>query len=237
MSIKAHIEQHGLSVVIIEATDYLPSFAYSIGLWQEYHHPEVICFGLPTNSLNDLINYVGQLVKEGHRFKTGVPTDEVLETGSVVFVEVDERNINDYFGYAMEFYQYQRFPALQMVWHDRTDKFPWEEGVDESFKIAQPLLDRNADFKFHESPNLGIFTTRQWLEEGKPVLRVLHDLDGDWQFLTGDQYPDDIRLVALSQVVKKDPTLNDVFNLDYGESAGREFVGGAWTRMKEESEE
>ncbi|MDR0265416.1 MAG: hypothetical protein LBJ04_19525 [Sphingobacterium sp.] len=28
------------------------------------------------------------------------------------------------------------------------------------------------------------FTTRQWIEESKPILRVVHDNDGDWQFLT-----------------------------------------------------
>lgn len=28
----------------------------------------------------------------------------------------------------------------------------------------------------------------------------------------------------------KDRTLNDVFNLDYGEQAEREFIGGQWIR-------
>lgn len=237
MSVQEHIEQRGLSVTIVEATSYLPSFAYSIGLWQEHHHPEIICFGLPTNSLHDLVNYAGQLVREGCRFETKRPCDEILETGSVIFVEVDERNFKDYFGYAMEFYEYQKFPALQMVWPDRAGKFPWDQGVSEEFINLQPLLDRNADFKFRESKNLGVFTTKQWLEENKPILQVFHDVDGDWQFLTGDQYPDDIRIVALSRIVNQDPTLNEVFNLDFGESAEREFIGGAWVRAKEVSEE
>lgn len=229
---KLDIQQHGLSVVIIEATDYLPSFAYSIGLWQQCRHPEIICFGLANDALHDLVNSVGQLVREGADFKAGELSDEVLEVGSVMFVEVDERNVGDYFGYAMEFYNYEKFPALQMVWPDRVGKFPWEDGFEERLTDVQPLLDRNADFKFREAANLGVFTTRQWLEDSRPILRVIHENDGDWQFLTGDQYPDDIRLVALSKIVKKDPSLNEVFNLGYGEVAERKSIGERWVREK-----
>lgn len=64
----------------------------------------------------------------------------------------------------------------------------------------------------------------------KPILRVVHEMDGDWQFLTGDQMPEDIKIVALEELVLKDKTLNDVFNLGYGEAAEREYIGDKWTR-------
>jgi hypothetical protein len=35
----------------------------------------------------------------------------------------------------------------------------------------------------------------------------------------------------------KDQTINDVFNLDFGEQARREYVGGKWTRGKMEDKE
>ncbi len=92
------------------------------------------------------------------------------------------------------------------------------------------MLDRNANFKFREAKNVAVFTTRQWLEEKKPILRVVHDADGDWQFLTGDQIPEDIKIVALEQMTLRDPTLNDVFNLDYREEANRNFVIDKWIR-------
>ncbi len=75
----------------------------------------------------------------------------------------------------------------------------WDIGFEDEFVYRQPLLDRNASFKFREAKNLGVFTTRQWLDEKKPVLRVVHDEDGDWQFLTGDQLQEDARIVALEQ--------------------------------------
>ena len=55
----ADIEKYGLSVIIIEATAYLPSFGYSIGLWQKLKHPEIICFGLTNKTLGAIINDVG----------------------------------------------------------------------------------------------------------------------------------------------------------------------------------
>ncbi|MCQ4035080.1 DUF4262 domain-containing protein [Kaistella montana] len=228
--IQSDIEKFGLSVIIIEATDYLPSFAYSIGLWQKFNHPEIICFGLRTQTLHTIINDVADLIKNGQVIQAGKTYDNIFENSKSEFLNVDKRNLGDYFGTAIDFYNSKNFQALQLVWTDRNDKFPWETDFEEDFIYKQPLLDRNADFKSREAKNLGIFTTRQWLELDKPILRVVHDTDGDWQFLTGDQMPEDVKLVALEQMVIKDRTLNEVFDLDYGEEAEREFVGGEWTR-------
>jgi hypothetical protein len=215
----------------------LPSFAYSIGLWQKFKHPEIICFGLRTQTLHTIINDVADLVKNGQVIQAGKTYGNIFENSKSEFLNVDKRNLGDYFGTAIDYYNSKDFQALQLVWTDRNDKFPWETDFEEDFIYKQPLLDRNVDFKFREAKNLGIFTTRQWLELNKPILRVVHDTDGDWQFLTGDQMPEDVKLVALEQIVIKDRTLNEVFDLDYGEEAEREFVGGEWKRSIVEYED
>ena len=233
----SNIEKFGLTVIIIEATDYLPSFAYSIGLWQKFKHPEIISFGFTTETLHGIINNAADIVKDGAPIETGKDYTNIFETGKATFIKIDPLNISDYFGYAIDFYNTKDFPALQLVWTDRNNKFPWESGFEEEFRYKQPLLDRNAEFKYREPKNLATFTTRQWLQLQKPILRVVHDNNGDWQFLTGDQMPEDIKIVALEQLILRDKTLNDVFNLDYGESADRDFVGGKWTRGKVEYDE
>ena len=225
-----NIKQYGLTVMIIEATNYLPAFAYSIGLWKTYGHPEIICFGLTTKTLHTLINNVAEFVKKGQVITTNRSYDEFVNNAYTMFVSVDRNYLNHYFGTAINYYGSDQFPALQFVWTDRNNKFPWEDNFEEEFKYRQPLLDRNVNFKFREARNLGIFTTRQWLELSKPILRVIHDEDGDWQFLTGDQLPEDIKLVALEQMTVRDQTLNEVFDLDYGETADREFIGDEWRR-------
>lgn len=234
---KTNIEKFGLQVITVNNTDYSPSFAYSVGLFETYNQPEIICFGLPQKLGHEIINDVAELIKQGQTIKTKTNYDNIFKNSRAEFLPVDERNIDDYFGAALNYYDKIKFPAVQLVWTDRNNKFPWEDNFEEAFLYDQPLLDRNADFKFRESKNLGIFTTRQWLELDKPILRVVHDKDGDWQFLTGDQMPEDIRLVGLEQIVLRDKTLNEVFDLDYGYSMDRDFIGGEWTKTKLENQE
>ena len=230
------IEKYGLSVIVIEATDYLPSFAYSVGLWGKYKHPEIISFGLTVKTLHAIINNTADLVKAGQTIEPGKNYADIFTNLKTEFINVDKRNQKDYFGYAIDFYNTVEFSALQLVWTDRKNKFPWESDFEEEFIYKQPLLDRNASFKFREAKNLATFTTRQWIELKSPIIHVVHDDNGDWQFLTGNQSPEDVKIVALEQLILRDETLNEVFDLDYGEEATREFIGRQWTRKKVEYE-
>ena len=226
------IENVGWTVILIEATDYLPSFAYTIGLWKNYRHPELISFGLTIKTLHQIINNAGEIVKSGQEIIAGKTYDNFFNNSKTEFVKVDPRNIVNYLGFGIDYYKTIDIPAMQLVWTDRNDKFPWETDFEEEFIYKQPLLDRNADFKFREAKNLAIFTTSHFLEQNKPILTVIHDHDGDWQFLTGDSIEGNTKLVALEQMTIRDKTLNEIFDLDYGEEAEREFVGGSWTRNK-----
>lgn len=234
---KTNIDKFGLQVITVAATNYLPSFTYSIGLMQRYHHPEIICFGLPTDLAREITNVVADLIKDGEVFTPGEIYCNIFYESKAMFIAVDKRNIDDYFGTGINYYQDKQFDALQLIWTDSNDRFPWEENFEEKYVYIQPLLDRNAEFKFYEPKNLTTFTTRQWLEEKEPILHVVHDHDGDWQFLTGDQMPEDIKIVALEELTKKDITLNEIFDLKYGEEAERDTIGGKWIRNRIEDDE
>ncbi len=236
-SIKEIVEKHGWYVALFHATDYLPSFGYTIGLWKTFGHPEIISFGFKTETLGAILNIAGDKIKSGEIIQSSNDYDVFFEKGRAQFINVHHENLKDYFGYGLWHNDHKPFPALQLVWTDRLGHFPWDTEFEEEFAYKQPLLDRNVGFKFREAKNLAAFTTRQWLELGKPILRVVHEHDGDWQFLTGDQIPEDIKIVALEELVRQDNTLNGVFNLDYGEAADRESIGGQWIRSKVESQE
>jgi hypothetical protein len=192
---------------------------------------------LPEKLVHEIINDVAELIKNREVIRTYINYDNIFNGSRAEFLPVDERNISDYFGAALNYYDKTKFPAVQLVWTDRNGKFPWEANFEEEFLHDQPLRDLNADFKFREAKNLAVFTTKQWLEFDKPIVRVVHDTDGDWQFLTGDKMPEDIRLVALEGMVARDKTLNEVFDLDYGHSLARDFIGGEWIKTKVEDEE
>lgn len=229
---KLNIEKFGLQVIMVASTNYSPSFAYSIGLTRTYNHPEVICFGLPNDLGHEIINDVAELIRNGAEIESGKIYTEIFNNSKAMFLNIDEKNIDDYFGAGQNYYKNENFNALQLVWTDRNNKFPWEENFEEEFLYIQPLLDRNTDFKFNEPKNLTTFTTQQGLEERKPILRVVHDSDGDWQFLTRDFFSDDIKTVSLEEILISDRTLNEVFDLEYGEEAERKSIGGKWTRNR-----
>lgn len=227
---RANVEKFGLEVIHVMASNYLPSFSYSIGLAQTYQHPEIICIGLSKELTHKVINDIADLIKHNEKIESNMVYTDIFADSKAMFLKVDPRNIGDYFGTGLNYYQGKEFDALQLIWTDRKDRFPWEVDFEEDFLYRQPLLDRNAEFKFYESKHMAAFTTRQWLEERKPILNVVHDHEGDWQFLTGDQIQDDIRIVSLEELVKHDQSLNEVFDLDYGEEAERKVLGEKWIR-------
>jgi hypothetical protein len=232
LQITRTVNEFGWYVAKFEATEYLPSFAYTIGLWKNYQHPELIAFGLAPDTLHSILNIGGNIAKEGKKLIVNQTSDELFENSKAFILEVNQKNLKDYFGYGIWF-NGGEFPACQIVWTDRNHKFPWEENFQQEFIHRQPLLDRNSEFKFREDKNLGIITNRHFLEEGNPILYVEHDKEGDWIFLTGDEWlSSDARLVCLEDMVEKDTSLNELFNLNYGESAQRKSLGEKWVRKQ-----
>lgn len=88
------------------------------------------------------------------------------------------------------------------------------------------------DWPFEDAPNTGVFTTRQVLRDGRPILQVSHDADADWQFLDRSG-PDesDARTVGLAEIVEMDASIRELFDLPLGWQAVRLSVRDAWTRF------
>jgi hypothetical protein len=94
----------------------------------------------------------------------------------------------------------------------------------------------DGDWPFEEPPNLGVFSNRQLLREGYPLRLVMHDADGDWQFLCGTTSdPSDGMLVCLDHVVARFPEVQELADLPPGWRALREDLG--WSREPRPREE
>ena len=229
--IRGDVEKYGWSVGLFEKGTATPSFAYTIGLWKTYNHPEIIAFGLPVDLLYTILNDTANLIKEGKQLSLGVDNNEILTNLPVQFRQVDASNIPDYFGFAQWFNDYESFPAIQLFWPDKAGKFPWEPTYDEKYRFDQPLLDHKLDFKFFELRNTPTFIAECILKEGKPILWVWHDSDdATWSF--ANRSSDHMMLVGLDEVVAHDPTVNELFNLEMDQVATRKFVGDKWKRKQ-----
>ncbi|QES87348.1 DUF4262 domain-containing protein [Rhizosphaericola mali] len=232
-----NIEKFGCHLTLIEADNYMPAFVYSIGLFKKFGHPEIICFGLNIDVMASIINHACDLIKNGETLKIGKSYRGFLESFPIQFILVDKAYYQNYVGYAGLFYNETfDFPLLQLIWTDKQNNFPWEEDFNPNWKFKQPLLDRNTDFKFYEDRNLAVFTTKQTLN-GAPILYVYHSEDGNWQFHTSlEPNIDDSMVVALEEITKLDPTINEIYYLEFGWRAWRDNEKSEW-QIEEHSDE
>ena len=231
--IRQDVAKHGFHTAFVEGDGYLPRFSYTIGLFHSYGHPEIICFGLKASVLNTVLIQAGQLVAQGESLRTNHVYTNFLEAFRVQFLMVDEAYYADYFGEAGHFYQGWHFPVLQLIWPDQQQRFPWEAEFYAPWKYQQPLLDRNVDFRFYEEKNLGVYTTWHVLE-GKPILYVYHNSDGNWQFHSEAQpRVEDAEIVCLEDITRHDLSVNAVYHLPFGWRASRTNPEAPW-RVEEE---
>jgi len=75
-----------------------------------------------------------------------------------------------------------------------------------------------------------VFTTKYVMKNGSPIVRVLHDEDGDWQFLgnEGNLQETDAMIVSLGEIIEFDRTLSDIIDLPIGKQALRNNTNETW---------
>jgi hypothetical protein len=88
------------------------------------------------------------------------------------------------------------------------------------------------NWPFDQGPQVAAITTRQVLENGLPILRVIHYSDDHgWAFVCGTtDDSDDGRVIAMAEALQLDPTLRVIADLQPGFTAWRDHVGGIWSR-------
>jgi hypothetical protein len=109
------------------------------------------------------------------------------------------------------------------------------------FGCKKPSGDLDAEkgssrYQFEQPENTACFSCRHVIKEGAPILYVTHDADdGGWQFLCGgDHIEDDARIVGMGEIVKIDPSVNELHEMPEGVSATREKRGGTWTMFRKQ---
>nr|WP_248280125.1 DUF4262 domain-containing protein [Pseudoalteromonas arctica] len=121
--LESDIEKYGWHVLSVFGDD-LPNFAYSIGFTETLNHPEIVISGLNTDLMHELLNDIGNLIKQGYKFTDGDICNEVIKGYPVKFLAVNKLNVNEYFNAANAHYGEGQFDTLQCVWPDQNGDFP-----------------------------------------------------------------------------------------------------------------
>lgn len=133
------VRRHGCHIIHVGADEEGPGWSYSIGLFHSFAQPEVIVFGLPWSTTEEIINGLGARMNAKQSFAHGDSDSEILESHKVKFVSVLRDHYPAYLAYAIWFYGGVEFPTLQVVWPDIRGRFPGDPdcALDDSI---QPFL-------------------------------------------------------------------------------------------------
>jgi hypothetical protein len=126
--VRDNVSEHGCHVMQIEADDEGPAFAYSIGLSHNYEQPELICFGLDLQLMCGMINALRDRMADGETMRSGQRVSGLIKGFDCELRSVKKSEYAAYFGYALRYHEGDDFEALQIVWPDKQDRFPWDEG-------------------------------------------------------------------------------------------------------------
>jgi hypothetical protein len=136
------ISKHGLHVIGVAEDEEGPGFVYSIGLFENYAHPEVIIIGLKQSLGHNLLNDMANDIKQGKTFTAGDFHEDLLDDFLCYFGEVPRKHYREYVGWARWFYEGDNFPLLQCVYPTVSGKFPWEKDFPEDARwFCQMLVD------------------------------------------------------------------------------------------------
>jgi hypothetical protein len=132
--ISLDIKKHGWHVVTGRSAKDGAGFVFSIGLKENFDHPEALIFGLEDESMHHAINIIGEDVRKGKEYKTGIMYKGIVKGMICEFVKVDKKYYNEYLADAVMYYKSDEFPVLQCVWKN--------EDASGGITGNQPLLDK-----------------------------------------------------------------------------------------------
>ncbi len=136
--IRQRVRAQGWDVVSVPAQAGIPPHSYTAGLALGGLH-EFIVFGFSPELARPVLSDLAQRERDGERFPTNVGLEDVLPGMPVVLLEVPQVEAAHYLVAARDCAP-TNLRALQIVWPDGRDLFPWQDGYDEAFRGRQIVL-------------------------------------------------------------------------------------------------
>lgn len=80
-----------------------------------------------------------------------------------------------------------------------------------------------------EKHTKAVLTTRYVVKNNSPIVNVIYDEDGDWQFLGKEEIDEsDAIVISMEEMIRHDGTLCSVPELEYGQSVVRKNIHSPW---------
>lgn len=145
------ILEHGCQVIAVEAGPRSPDFAYSVGLYLNFLHPEILIMGVSSQSSLKAINQIRREAASGGTVREGDERMDLFEVARPVkFTTVAKERYFEYLAYAAWFYRsllyrvsppmQHKFPVLQALWSDKNLLYPDNPKCDAKVRKIQTLV-------------------------------------------------------------------------------------------------
>jgi hypothetical protein len=195
------VASHGRHVVQVHSA---PDFAYTVGLPHHLDHPELLMSGLAPDLMQSVLEEVSRRVLEGYALVPGQIVEGALARVPLV---VDELLPTDRLGWSGWFHGRQ-VPALQLVWPSPVGDFVWDS-PEQPAAWRVPVERSAPEWTLPATPGQPVYVCTHVAEDGEPVMRVVRDVQEEWQVLCDADHVDDTRAVVwhLSHVAKTSPSL------------------------------
>ncbi len=140
-----NIQEFGWHCLSVAEDDKHQPFTYTIGLYQTYGIPELLIYGVPGKTAHAILCIAANAAACGKPIDMTVPTDELLEGYSCVFVPVPLEAYPEHVGSARWYYEGDNFPVQQIVWPSKEGIFPWHSQATKEFRVKQPVLGQHGE--------------------------------------------------------------------------------------------
>ena len=244
------VQEHYVHIIWVPAgeADDEPMFAYTVGLWHQDRHPELLMSGQKPELMHRALNAAVDWLRAGHRLTPGMAVEGVIGGFPTAVEALTPQAVDETATYSSWFHR-RRMDAVQLVWTDLDGIWPWQPGVHELTRERQPeswripssrtgALATDPAWVMPAPADKLVFSCLHVAEEGAVVSLVTRERDEkrgeDWQVLCdaehGDLSVEDIRLVHLSHLVRAAPSLRDLHDLNLDECADRRHPWEPWQR-------
>jgi Domain of unknown function (DUF4262) len=138
--ILSQVSASGWAVPGVHGGGIAPPWAYSIGLWATFGHPDLAAFGRPLDQLAVIVKSLCRRVADDEAVSAGDVLDDVCPGMLAIRAIHDSWRMTPLFHASDQFHGYIRPPIYQVAWADADGNFPGDLRYDPALADAQPML-------------------------------------------------------------------------------------------------
>ena len=134
------IAELGLTKIHVIGDEHSMSWTYSTGMFDTWGQPEIIMTGFPQGLASSILHGVAKRNAAGEFVDANVRVPNLISNFDCIFRPVEHAWIHRLMLRTTWFYGEISFPVLQCICPDFSNRFPWEQGFDEAWRLRQALL-------------------------------------------------------------------------------------------------